>query len=92
MKRGRLDAQLRRDIRVASGFGRARHNFLSDPESTRVIGRLRTYDIAPCKCARPPNGGRKIKHRDIGGARAQGFENNAPVTTKKKKVLCFKEL
>lgn len=24
--------------------------FLSVPESTRVIGRLRTYDIAPCKC------------------------------------------
>lgn len=30
-----------------------RPRFLSVPESTRVIGRLRTYDIAPCKCTGP---------------------------------------
>lgn len=42
------------DARVASGSIKARLGFLSGPESSRVIGRLRTHDIAPCKCARPP--------------------------------------
>lgn len=53
MKRGgRARRRRRREgaaARAASRWGPSAR-FLSVPESTRVIGRLRTYDIAPCKC------------------------------------------